>query len=181
VAGLEICPANHPFVKSSLEGTKRKLARPVRPKEPLSVDTVQTIAEFYATSNSLATLRLLVGFYGFFVLMKLTVFALMMCLFMLTICLFMSLSEKMTSFGKVTPLILPGLGNLRAQFPLLNVLLRVCSNLMHRIHLFVVLLSPNLASSSMLVRACLFLLLQMNSRSTSSLLLTTFRSTARIA
>jgi len=48
----------------------------------------------------------------------------------------------MTSFGKVTPLILPGLGNLRAQLPLLNVLLRVCRNLIHRIHLFVVLLSP---------------------------------------
>ena len=57
MAGLEICPANHPLVKSSLEGAKRKLARPVRPKEPLSVDTVQAIAEFYATSNSLATLR----------------------------------------------------------------------------------------------------------------------------
>ena len=46
-------------------------ARPVRPKEPLSVDTVQAIAEFYVSSNSLATLRfflfiLLVGFYGFF-------------------------------------------------------------------------------------------------------------------
>jgi len=70
MAGLEICPANHSFVKSSLEGAKRKLARPVRPKEPLSVDTVQAIAKFYAPSNSLATLRflfiLLVGFYGFF-------------------------------------------------------------------------------------------------------------------
>ena len=70
MAGLEICPANHPLVKSSLEGAKRKLARPVRPKEPLSVDTVQAIAEFYAKSNFLATLRflfiLLVGFYGSF-------------------------------------------------------------------------------------------------------------------
>ena len=79
MAGLEVCPVNHPFVKSSLEGAKRKLARPVRPKEPLSVDTVQAIAEFYVSSNSLATLRflfvLLVGFYVFFVLMKLTVFA----------------------------------------------------------------------------------------------------------
>ena len=74
MAGLEICPVNNPLVKSSLEGAKRKLARPVRPKEPLSVDTVQAIAEFYVSSNSLATLRflfiLLVGFYGFFVLMN---------------------------------------------------------------------------------------------------------------
>ena len=56
--------------KSSLEGAKRKLARPVRPKEPLSVDTVQAIDDFYVSSNSLVTLRflfiLLVGFYGFF-------------------------------------------------------------------------------------------------------------------
>ena len=29
MAGLEICPANHPLVKSSLEDAKRKLARPV--------------------------------------------------------------------------------------------------------------------------------------------------------
>ena len=79
MAGLEECPVNHPLVKSSLEGAKRKLARPVRPKEPFSVDTVQAIADFYVSSNSLATLRFLfvlsVGFYGFFVLMKLTVFA----------------------------------------------------------------------------------------------------------
>ena len=70
MTGLEECPVNHPLVKSSLEGAKRKLARPVRPKEPLSVDTVQAIADFYVSSNSLATLRflfiLLVGFYGFF-------------------------------------------------------------------------------------------------------------------
>ena len=67
MAGLEICPAVHPLVKSSLEGAKRKLAPSVRQKEPLSVDTVQAIAEFYVSSNSLATLRflfiLLIGFF----------------------------------------------------------------------------------------------------------------------
>jgi len=56
MAELEICPANHPLVKSSLEGAEIKLARPVRPKEPLSVETVQAIAEFYVSSYSLATL-----------------------------------------------------------------------------------------------------------------------------
>ena len=78
--GLEICPANHPLVKSSLEDAKTKLARPVRPKEPLTVDTVQTIAEFYVSSNPLATLFLFlfILLVGFFVLMKLTVFALRM-------------------------------------------------------------------------------------------------------
>ena len=82
IAGLEMCPANHPLVKSSLEGAKRKLARPIRPKEPLSVDTVQTIAEFYISSNSLATLRflfiLLVGFYGFFRIDEINSFAVRM-------------------------------------------------------------------------------------------------------
>ena len=70
MAGLEICPVNNPLVKSSLESAKRKLGRPVRPKKPLSVDTVQAIAKFYVSINFLATLRflfiLLVGFYGFF-------------------------------------------------------------------------------------------------------------------
>ena len=70
MAGLESYPVSHPLVKSALEGAKRKLARPVRLKEPLSVDTVQAIANFYTSDDSLATLRflfiLLVGFYWFF-------------------------------------------------------------------------------------------------------------------
>ena len=53
-------------MKSSLEGAKRKLARPVRPKEPLSVDTVQAVAEFYVSSNSLATFRFLVHIVSWF-------------------------------------------------------------------------------------------------------------------
>ena len=48
MAGLVTCPVIHPLVKSVLEGAKRKLARPVRAKEPLSVDTVQAIANFYS-------------------------------------------------------------------------------------------------------------------------------------
>ena len=80
MAGLEICPVNNPLVKSSLESAKRKLGRPVRPKKPLSVDTVQAIAEFYVSSNFLATLRflfiLLVGFYGFFRIAEINSFSL---------------------------------------------------------------------------------------------------------
>ena len=57
-------------MKSSLEGTKRKLARLALPKEPLSVDTVQAIADYYVSSVSLASIGflfiLLVGFYGVF-------------------------------------------------------------------------------------------------------------------
>ena len=52
-----------------MEGARRKLARPVQPKEPLSVDTVLRIAEYYISSSSLAVIRflfvLLVGFAGF--------------------------------------------------------------------------------------------------------------------
>ena len=54
----------------SLEGAKSRLARPVQPKEPLSVGTVQAIATHFASSASLSDLRflfiLLVGFAGFF-------------------------------------------------------------------------------------------------------------------
>ena len=46
LAGIVECPTGHPLVKSFLEGARRKLARPVQPKEPLSVDTVLRIAEF---------------------------------------------------------------------------------------------------------------------------------------
>ena len=53
-----------------MESARRKLARPVQPKEPLSVDTVLRIAEYYISSSSLAVVRflfvLLVGFAGFF-------------------------------------------------------------------------------------------------------------------
>ena len=70
LAGIEVCPTSHPLVKSSLEGARRKLARPVQPKEPLSVDTVLRIAGHYTCSSSLAVIRflfiLLVGFAGFF-------------------------------------------------------------------------------------------------------------------
>ena len=70
MAGIEACPVTHPLVKFALEGAKRRLARPVQPKEPLSVSTVQAIATHFASRASLADLCflfiLLVGFAGFF-------------------------------------------------------------------------------------------------------------------
>ena len=71
MAGIEACPVSHPLVKLALGGAKRRLARPVQPKEPLSVSTVQAIATHFASSASLSDLRflfilLLVGFAGFF-------------------------------------------------------------------------------------------------------------------
>ena len=70
MAGLVSCPVSHPLVKPVLEGAKRKLARPVRPEEPLSVGIVQAIVNFYSLDVSLAVPHFLfiflIGFYGFF-------------------------------------------------------------------------------------------------------------------
>ena len=70
LAGIVECPTGHPLVKSSLEGARRRLARPLQPKDPLSVDTVVRIAEYYISSISIAVILflfvLLVVFAGFF-------------------------------------------------------------------------------------------------------------------
>ena len=70
MAGIEACPVSHPLVKLALGSAKSRLARPVQPKEPLSVSTVRVIATHFASSASLSDLRflfiLLVGFAGFF-------------------------------------------------------------------------------------------------------------------
>ena len=68
MAGLVSCPVSHLLVKSAL------------PKEPLSVDTVQAMANFHSSDVSLAVLRflfiLLVGFYGFFCIDEINSFCL---------------------------------------------------------------------------------------------------------
>jgi len=63
MGGIEACPVSHPLVKLALGGAERRLARPVQPKEPLSVSTVQVIATHFASSASLSDLRF---FYLFF-------------------------------------------------------------------------------------------------------------------
>ena len=45
MAGMESYPTGRPLVKSSVEAAKRKVARPVQPKEPLFADRVQAIAD----------------------------------------------------------------------------------------------------------------------------------------
>ena len=59
-----------PFVKSTLEGARRRLARPVQPKEPLRLENVREIAPRYSASNRLADIRflaiLLIGVAGCF-------------------------------------------------------------------------------------------------------------------
>lgn len=70
IAGEE-SPTDNPLVKSVVEAARRKLARPVNPKEPLSCDTVSKIAgTFNKPGSSLADIRflfiLLVGYTGIF-------------------------------------------------------------------------------------------------------------------
>ena len=50
MAGIDACPVSHPLEKSALEGTKRRFAQPVQPKEPLSVSIVQAIATHFPSS-----------------------------------------------------------------------------------------------------------------------------------
>ena len=57
VAGLE-SPTQHPTVVAASEGAKRKLSRPVQPKQPLVLDTVVKIVQsYYTASGSLAVIR----------------------------------------------------------------------------------------------------------------------------
>ena len=70
VAGLE-SPAQHPTVVAAAEGAKGKLSRPVQPKQPLTLEAVVRIAQFYNTASaSLAVIRflfvLLIGYAGLF-------------------------------------------------------------------------------------------------------------------
>lgn len=51
-AGLN-SPTDHPVVQSTLEGAKRKLVRPVNPKEPISLELVETLCVNYTSSSSL--------------------------------------------------------------------------------------------------------------------------------
>ena len=56
---MERCPTDHLLVKSSLEGARRKLGRPINPKEPLSIDLLLVITEHYSSSDSLIHIRFL--------------------------------------------------------------------------------------------------------------------------
>ena len=70
LAGMDP-PTDHPLVKSVVEGARRKLARPVQPKQPLSHDVIAEITQsLNLDSASLADIRflfiLLVGYAGLF-------------------------------------------------------------------------------------------------------------------
>lgn len=69
LAGLSESPTDHPLVKMAMEGAKRSLAKPVKPKEPLSISLIQDITLHYHSSTALAVIRflftVLVGYAGF--------------------------------------------------------------------------------------------------------------------
>ena len=69
LAGLVECPTNHPLVKSTL-----------KPKQPLPINVVQKVAEYYGTTICLALIRLifilLVGYTGLFCMNKIQSIAL---------------------------------------------------------------------------------------------------------
>ena len=70
LAGMD-SPTIHPLVKGVVEGARRKLARPVQPKQPLKHDSIAEIAlPLGSASASLAEIRflfiLLVGYAGVF-------------------------------------------------------------------------------------------------------------------
>ena len=70
LAGLA-SPVDHPIITSAAEGGRRRLARPVQPKEPIREHMLLEVAERYNTpSASLLTLRflfiLLIGYFGLF-------------------------------------------------------------------------------------------------------------------
>ena len=50
IAGLE-SPTDHPTVIAAAEGARRKLSKPVQPKQPLDIETVVKVARYY---NSLS-------------------------------------------------------------------------------------------------------------------------------
>ena len=70
IAGLE-SPTEHPTVIAAAEGARRKLSKPVQPKQPLDLETVVKVAQYYNIAlASLAVIRflflLLVGFAALF-------------------------------------------------------------------------------------------------------------------
>lgn len=70
LAGLQVCPTNHPLVKGTLEGARHMLARPMCSKEPLSLELIERTTDAYRRIESLAVRSflfiLLVGYAGFF-------------------------------------------------------------------------------------------------------------------
>ena len=69
MGGLTESPTDHPLVKMTLDGAKRNLSKPIKPKEPLPLSLIQDIALRFSSDNALSFIRflfiLLVGYAGF--------------------------------------------------------------------------------------------------------------------
>ena len=70
MGGLAESPTDHHLVKMILEGAKRSLSKPIKPKEPLSLSLVQDIALRFSSNNALSVVRFFIylacGLCGFF-------------------------------------------------------------------------------------------------------------------
>ena len=150
LAGIVDCPNSHPLVKSSLEGARRQLARPVEPKEPLSVVTVCRIADHYISSSSLAVIRFL------FICTKFVICLLTMSLFAVNTCQFSFRNARIISIGRGIHPSWQGLIRLLAQFLLprgySSFFLYLVSHLPPSLD---ELLNPNLRSIFMFLKAFL--------------------------
>ena len=114
LAGIVDYPSSHPFDKSSLEGARRKLARPVQPKELIIIFlAVLSLSFVFFSFSWLASL-------GFFVWMKFVICLLMMSLFAVNICQFSFRNARMISIGRGIHPSWLGLVRLHAQFLLLR-------------------------------------------------------------
>ena len=59
LAGLSESPTDHPLVTMVVEGVKRSLAKPIKPRELMSLRLIQDIAHHYQSTNTLAVVRFL--------------------------------------------------------------------------------------------------------------------------
>ena len=69
MGGLTESPTDHPLVKMTLDGAKRSLSKPIKPKEQLPLGLIQDIALRFSSDSALSVIRFLfilfVGYAGF--------------------------------------------------------------------------------------------------------------------
>ena len=69
MGALTESPTDHPHVEMTLNGAKRSLSKPIKPKEPLPLSPIQDIALRFSSDDALSVIRflfiLLVGYAGF--------------------------------------------------------------------------------------------------------------------
>ena len=104
IAGLA-SPTEHPTVIAAAEGARRKLSKPVQPKQPLDLETVVKVAQYYNTALApLADIRFLfvflVGYAGLFRVSELLSVKIKDITIVHDRCRFSSLRGRMINFVK---------------------------------------------------------------------------------